>query len=166
MFIDAGERARWLCSMGAEEGPRAPNEPPTPQPRTEEILSLMAFFIFECVGWCSIWLHHDGELPKHGHFSASQKYPNVCLCSWVILFLGAWFLRGSGSNLDSDVKDLLKIIKKDTLADGFSRRQPYVNFLPLFVCCTQSPNMYTLIIIITMFYLTRVVLCLTPLMTC
>lgn len=53
--------------MGAEEGPRAPNEPPTPQPRTKEILSLMAFLFLSVLA----------DVP-HGYIM-TENYQNMAI---------------------------------------------------------------------------------------
>lgn len=50
--------------MGAEEGPRAPNEPPTPQIRTKDRFSLSV------LGVSISQLEIVRELPKHVGFSA------------------------------------------------------------------------------------------------
>lgn len=153
--------------MGAKEGPRAPNEPPTPPARTKDMFCFIASLFWVC--WlmpCCVWhkVNRDRELPKHVGFSA-WKHSGVCQSARVILFLKCLGVRDLERkrelfNLDSDVEESLKELwRARTFADGYFLHQPLVDYSS--VCCT-----YTLMIIITMINLTGVVLCLTTLMIC
>lgn len=119
MFIDAGDRARWLRSVRIDRQlKRAPELQMNPRLLLKQATTIIVFFIQQLIySPFYIWhkLNHDRELSKHVCFNASKEmwaYSSLLCNSFPEVFVCAW--GGGGCLIWTLILRIIKGIMKNT----------------------------------------------------